>query len=528
MSNGTVTIASALTVARQLMSRWGTAGSIAAGVVLAGLLCWLYVAEVSKNLGPTTAAAPAAGERGSALPKIDRADGGKSSAETGSAIAPLKQELQDLAAGLEQVKQALQREGDQTDKETRRLAAELAQTQQLTQRESEQARHLAEGLATNLAKELAASIEQVRQALEQQADRVENLASQLPTNGRKNDVVIAEQGGELDRRVAAVTSEVAQMRQAIGTMGTELDRLRQTLPQENEKTDAKLTDLMRELTEAKQVAIRDREAEVQRSGELKADLVQLKEAILRETERNANSTEQASADVKQIKDALRHEVEQRVRTADELTVGLDQLKLTLRQLMVDLAANQAEVKQSRLPEGRNSGHPAEQPAVEFIVAGQPHNSQMTGEQKMAPARQADPSKAPDLLLAKRSDGTAVMDAASPARPRDEAKSFAAPPSKREQPAQSPSDAGDSEFKRLMSRAHVLIGQGNISAARIVLERAAETGDGRALFALAETFDPIVLSSWGTLGTLGDAAKAQELYGRALAGGFEEARSRLGR
>jgi hypothetical protein len=85
-----------------------------------------------------------------------------------------------------------------------------------------------------------------------------------------------------------------------------------------------------------------------------------------------------------------------------------------------------------------------------------------------------------------------------------------------------------ELKRLMSRARLLINQGNISAARIVLERAAETGDGRALFVLAETFDPNVLSAWGTLGTLGDAARAQELYAKALAGGVEEARSRLGR
>ena len=80
----------------------------------------------------------------------------------------------------------------------------------------------------------------------------------------------------------------------------------------------------------------------------------------------------------------------------------------------------------------------------------------------------------------------------------------------------------------MSRAHLLISQGNISAARTVLERAAETGDGRALFALAETFDPTVLSAWGTLGTLGDAARAQELYAKAVASGFEEARSRLRR
>jgi hypothetical protein len=526
MSNRTLTKTSGLAIARQLMSRWGTPGSVAVGVMAGGLVCWLYVAEVSKNLGPTTAAAPAGTDQGKALPRTDRADANKSPAETAPAIAPLRQDLQLLAAGLEQVKQALQQDRDRTDQEARRLAAELAQTQQLTQRESEQARHLAEGLATNLAKELATNIEQVRQALQQQSDRVEKLASQLPTNRPKSDVAVAAQDGDPDRRLAAVTSEVAQMRQAIGALGTELDKVRQVLPSLSEKNDTKVTELTRELAEAKQATQRDREGADRHGRELAADLVQLKEVVQREADRNANAALQTSADVREIKDALRHEVEQRVRAADQLTAGLEQLKLTLRQLTVDLAASQAEAKQSRLPEGRNAGHPAEQPAAEFIVAGQPHNSDVPEES--TPGRQTDlPSKAPDLLLAKRSDGT-VVDAASPARPRDDAKSFAATPANREQPAQPSSDAGDAELKRLMARAHLLISQGNISAARIVLERAAETGDGRALFALAETFDPIALSAWGTLGTLGDKARAQELYAKALAGGFEEARNRLGR
>ena len=48
----------------------------------------------------------------------------------------------------------------------------------------------------------------------------------------------------------------------------------------------------------------------------------------------------------------------------------------------------------------------------------------------------------------------------------------------------------------------------------------------ALFALAETYDPFVLSEWKTFGTQGDAAKARELYTRALAGGVTQAKERL--
>jgi hypothetical protein len=85
---------------------------------------------------------------------------------------------------------------------------------------------------------------------------------------------------------------------------------------------------------------------------------------------------------------------------------------------------------------------------------------------------------------------------------------------------------NAEAARLMARASLLRDQGNIGAARIVLERAAETGSASALFALAETYDPLSLSAWGTFGTQGDVAKAEELYANALAGGVQEAGDRL--
>jgi TPR repeat protein len=79
---------------------------------------------------------------------------------------------------------------------------------------------------------------------------------------------------------------------------------------------------------------------------------------------------------------------------------------------------------------------------------------------------------------------------------------------------------------LIARASALLGQGNIGAARIVLERAAESGNARASFMLAETYDPAILSGWGTYGTRGDA-KAREHYAKAHAGGIREAKDRFG-
>ena len=88
------------------------------------------------------------------------------------------------------------------------------------------------------------------------------------------------------------------------------------------------------------------------------------------------------------------------------------------------------------------------------------------------------------------------------------------------------ETADPDLQRLMARASLLVTQGDIGAARIVLERAAESGNAPALFALAETFDPAILSAWGTVGTQGDTARAGDLYAKALAGGVGAAKDRL--
>jgi TPR repeat protein len=90
----------------------------------------------------------------------------------------------------------------------------------------------------------------------------------------------------------------------------------------------------------------------------------------------------------------------------------------------------------------------------------------------------------------------------------------------------PKVAGDAEAAESIARASALLGQGNIGAARIVLERAAESGNAQASFMLAETYDPAILFAWGTYGTRGEAAKAREHYAKAHADGIGEAKDRL--
>ena len=89
----------------------------------------------------------------------------------------------------------------------------------------------------------------------------------------------------------------------------------------------------------------------------------------------------------------------------------------------------------------------------------------------------------------------------------------------------PDPADAVEAAKLRARAGVLLGQGDIGAARVVLERAAEKGSAQAMFELAETYDPLILPRWRTYGTRGDATKARDLYAKAETDGIKEAKQR---
>ncbi|SDH01083.1 hypothetical protein SAMN05216338_1004277 [Bradyrhizobium sp. Rc2d] len=79
---------------------------------------------------------------------------------------------------------------------------------------------------------------------------------------------------------------------------------------------------------------------------------------------------------------------------------------------------------------------------------------------------------------------------------------------------------------LMTRAKSLLGVGDISAARLLLERAANAQDATAAFLLAQTYDPAVLGTSDTRRIAADATAAREWYQKAAALGSTEARQRL--
>ncbi|WP_134499315.1 hypothetical protein [Microvirga pakistanensis] len=80
--------------------------------------------------------------------------------------------------------------------------------------------------------------------------------------------------------------------------------------------------------------------------------------------------------------------------------------------------------------------------------------------------------------------------------------------------------------RLTARAEELLRKGDVSGARLLLERSLNSGNARAAFLLAETFDPHALTRLGALGIRGDADKARKLYEQAQALGMSQASERL--
>jgi hypothetical protein len=83
-----------------------------------------------------------------------------------------------------------------------------------------------------------------------------------------------------------------------------------------------------------------------------------------------------------------------------------------------------------------------------------------------------------------------------------------------------------EIAILIRRGEQLIETGDISSARLLLRRAAEARDARAAFALAGTYDPLLLSKLGVYGFGPDVSAARHWYQKAAEFGSREASARL--
>jgi hypothetical protein len=135
------------------------------------------------------------------------------------------------------------------------------------------------------------------------------------------------------------------------------------------------------------------------------------------------------------------------------------------------------------------------------------------------------SSAPAQRQLDREENTATppISPAPAQRQLDREEITAAPPVS---PAPAQRQLGREEITVLLNRGKHLIANGDLAAARLVLQRAAEANDAEAALALAATYDPIVLRELKVYGLTADAAMARAWYQRARELGSAAALQRL--
>ena len=94
-------------------------------------------------------------------------------------------------------------------------------------------------------------------------------------------------------------------------------------------------------------------------------------------------------------------------------------------------------------------------------------------------------------------------------------------------AAAPPKTPDAEtLAALITRAKSLLTLGDIAAARLLLERAANARDATAAFLLAQTYDPAVLGVRDTRSITADPVMARDWYRKAASFGSADAQQRL--
>jgi hypothetical protein len=180
----------------------------------------------------------------------------------------------------------------------------------------------------------------------------------------------------------------------------------------------------------------------------------------------------------------------------------------------DDAANATSLWSRVVPDRRRAPPPPAEPAVP------------------APAVSADQAALVERFVALRQQPTQQASTIVPQAVKVErvvmpAPSQLAPP----QPASPPSSVRTldrDEIAVLAERGRVLIEQGDIASARLMLTRAAEAGDAVSALALGTTYDPDALKRLGVIGVAADPKQAHAWYTRAVELGSADAALRLER
>lgn len=174
-------------------------------------------------------------------------------------------------------------------------------------------------------------------------------------------------------------------------------------------------------------------------------------------------------------------------------------------------------------------HPVETPAKPTTVATAPVPS------PISPAPVAPPPTTPpaDSIAARPAPASVAAPAASSEPPPSTVAADPAdkPPAEivASNPAPTPAPAADPrQADALLARGDDLLATGDVAAARLFYQRAAELGSAAAATAVGQTYDPGVLELLRVRGARGDVQVAAEWYRKAIAAGDRQAEIRLKR
>jgi hypothetical protein len=329
----------------------------------------------------------------------------------------------------------------------------------------------------------------LREALRQAQDKGEMLAGELTATRREVETQATAAGAASNeaRRVIDMNKRSAEehslaLRDAQGKV---------------EKLATELAAIRREVQA--QVSAARAQAAVQKET-IERDADEQRRALQQERDRAeklttdltaARSSLQAQTKAKTVEDAARDN------------------ELAAARVALEKARSEAAALRESLEAERTRAKQIEQQLTTIQVAGRDHGT--SSPMPAAPTVGQPSTAAPSVL-----DGQTTTLA------RDAPQS----PSATSRPEASVDQAAGPHAVRLIARANLLLDQGNIGAARNMLDQAVEMGSVEALFWLAETYDPLLLSERKTFGTRSDIAKARELYRKALAGGVSEAKLRM--
>jgi hypothetical protein len=479
--------------------------------------------------------------------------------ETQTALAD---KASDEACRLEQARGSSEAELQRSLQQERERSARLEQDLATARREVETQTALASKAsedASRLKQAGESSEARLQKSLQEEGDRAERL---------EQDLAAARRDVEIQTALAAKASEEAsRLDQARGSSGAELQ---QSLQQERERSAQLEQDLAAARREVEtQTALAAKaseeasrldqvrgssEAELQQSLQQErqryARLEQELAAARRDVETQTVLASKESEEMSRLKQASEKERKRADALAQDLSIARSAIyayEAQARRLgdevaeLRQAAANGAPSVRDSAQDGRNRTARLEQ---DLVTARRDLDAQAAlaarASEEVARSRQVAERDSASLRSSLQQERARAEQLE---RGQDVANAPSVGPTAQNEPTEnaksvddgSPaagvrSDARPNSKKAavaaLLARASALLRQGNIGAARIVLERAVEMGSVQASFSLAETYDPLILAKWGTLGTRGDPVRAQDLYAKADAAGIKEAKARI--